>query len=465
MTGAPRKRTGSRKTPDYRARVRMYRQGIGDCLLISLPRKGGAGEFHVMIDCGVLLGTPDARGWMERIVADIAEATGGKVDLLVVTHEHWDHLSGFLDAAEEMAALKFGEVWMSWAENPDDAQATALEEARAKAIRALRLAEAQLMLASAPDAQPLSELMSFFGSRGRTTRDALEAARACAPKGGPRYLEPGATLPLEGTTARVHVLGPPRDEALLRRSNPRKGEGYGFAPGLSLDEMLALLGDRPGGNAFAAGGDAPVEDRPAPPPDHPADGPFAARWGIPLSMARSLPFFARALESPGQEWRRINTAWLDSALDLALRLDRDTNNSSLAIAIELEDGDVLLLAGDAQVGNWLSWQELAFDGSAGPLTGPELLARTVLYKVGHHGSHNATLREHGLEAMRGSLRTALVPVDEAVARARNWTRIPLPDLLEALDEATGGRVLRSDAPPPADATDIDATALRFDVFV
>jgi hypothetical protein len=86
-----------------------------------------------------------------------------------------------------------------------------------------------------------------------------------------------------------------------------------------------------------------------------------------------------------------------SALDLALRLDRDTNNSSLALAIELENGEVLLIAADAQVGNWLSWQELAFDGSAGKLTGPDLLARTVLYKVGHHGSHNATLREHGLE--------------------------------------------------------------------
>jgi hypothetical protein len=65
----------------------------------------------------------------------------------------------------------------------------------------------------------------------------------------------------------------------------------------------------------------------------------------------------------------------------------------------------------------------------------------------------------------GALRTALVPVDAEVARARNWTRIPLPDLLSALDTATGGRVLRADMPPPSDAPDIDATELRFDVLL
>ncbi len=441
--GKTRRKTSGKasgKAQAFRARVRMYRQGVGDCLLVSLPRSSGDGLFHIMIDCGVLLGTPDQRGWMQRIVADIAETTGGKVDLLAVTHEHWDHLSGFLDAADELAAIEFGQVWMSWAENPDDEQAQALEAARAQAIRALRLAEARLGLAGAPEAQPVADLMSLFGSRGRSTRDALDAARRLAPAGGPRYLEPGETVPLDDAAARVHVLGPPRDETLLRRSNPRRGEGYGFAPGFALDEALALM------------------DEEAP------DGPFAARWGIPLALARSQSFFRRAIDSPGQEWRRIDLAWLDGALDLALRLDRDTNNSSLVLAFELAEGDVLLFAADAQVGNWRSWQALEFDGGAGRLSGPDLLARTVLYKVGHHGSHNATLRAQGLEQMT-RLKTALLPVDEAVARARNWTRIPLPELLEALDAQTEGRVLRADAPAPAAAADIDATALRFDVFL
>ena len=37
---------------------------------------------------------------MARIVADVAERTGGVLDVVVVTHEHWDHVSAFLTEAE-----------------------------------------------------------------------------------------------------------------------------------------------------------------------------------------------------------------------------------------------------------------------------------------------------------------------------------------------------------------------------
>ena len=51
-----------------------------------------------MIDCGVVLGTPSPQEKMVPVVNDIMETTGGRVDLLMVTHEHWDHLSGFIQA-------------------------------------------------------------------------------------------------------------------------------------------------------------------------------------------------------------------------------------------------------------------------------------------------------------------------------------------------------------------------------
>ena len=91
-----------------------------------------------------------------------------------------------------------------------------------------------------------------------------------------------------------------------------------------------------------------------------------------------------------QSWRRIDADWL-SGSQLALHLDSATNNTSLALAIELADGEVLLFPADAQVGNWLSWQTLSWqlpDNST--VTGPDLLNRTIFYKAGHHGSHNAT---------------------------------------------------------------------------
>src|SRR5262249_3761138 len=79
-------------------RVRMYRQGLGDCFLLALPKQDGS-PFFLMIDCGVILGTEDAAAKMNRVVADIIGETNGRVDLLIVTHEHWDHVSGFNQAS------------------------------------------------------------------------------------------------------------------------------------------------------------------------------------------------------------------------------------------------------------------------------------------------------------------------------------------------------------------------------
>ena len=53
----------------------------------------------------------------------------------------------------------------------------------------------------------------------------------------------------------------------------------------------------------------------------------------------------------------MDTDWLNGASGLAIQLDKFTNNTSLVLAIErIADGKVLLFPGDAQEGNWLSWQ-------------------------------------------------------------------------------------------------------------
>jgi glyoxylase-like metal-dependent hydrolase (beta-lactamase superfamily II) len=87
----------------YRAKVRMYRQGLGDCFLISPPRtNGNKRPFYVMIDCGVVLGTPDPGTIMNQVMDNIVEVTGREIDLLIATHDHWDHLSGFVQASNPL---------------------------------------------------------------------------------------------------------------------------------------------------------------------------------------------------------------------------------------------------------------------------------------------------------------------------------------------------------------------------
>jgi hypothetical protein len=104
----------------------------------------------------------------------------------------------------------------------------------------------------------------------------------------------------------------------------------------------------------------------------------------------------------------------------------------------IDSGDVMLFVGDAQAGNWRSWDALSFefkdaDGSKQTVTAADLLARTIFYKVGHHGSHNATLKEKGLERMTSDRLAAVIPVDVNVAHdVKGWKRMPLPSITETL---------------------------------
>src|SRR5690242_2622578 len=75
-----RNRRAPAKAPH--ACVRMYRQGLGDCFLLTLPGKDER-PFHMLIDCGVVLGTPNPEARMQPVVQDIASTTGNHVDLLV----------------------------------------------------------------------------------------------------------------------------------------------------------------------------------------------------------------------------------------------------------------------------------------------------------------------------------------------------------------------------------------------
>ncbi|MHA6646212.1 hypothetical protein [Mesorhizobium sp. A623] len=53
-------------------------------------------------------------------------------------HEHWDHVSGFLTAAELFGDFSIGEVWMAWTENPTDPDAVALDRFKTQALSALQ---------------------------------------------------------------------------------------------------------------------------------------------------------------------------------------------------------------------------------------------------------------------------------------------------------------------------------------
>jgi hypothetical protein len=431
----------------------MYRQGLGDCFLISLPRTDGSDRaFHIMIDCGVVLGTSDPCKIMTEVMEDVVTTTGGAVDVLIATHEHWDHLSGFVQAKDAFVKLKVEQVWLAWTEDPEDKLAQQLRQEKGQALDALRMGLGFLQLAGDEQgAEELGGILEFFGvAKGATTGDALANVKAKVSK--PSYCRPG-DKPIEppGVGARFYVLGPPHDEKMLRKINPsaRQTETYGLA----MDGLAFFMEST--GKALANADEG-----------RPFDQQYEIPWTY-VPTAPELQFFRDHYWQPKgaapDDWRRIDGDWLGGASELALQLDSITNNTSLVIAIELEPGgDVLLFAADAQVGNWLSWQELSWPVDGKTVTGPDLLKRAILYKVGHHGSHNATLKTQGLEQME-RLRVAMIPVDHAMAVKKRWNKMPLDDLVNALKERAKGVVLRVDQPKPPTSENVAEERLFFEV--
>lgn len=406
-----------------RATVRTYRHA-GDCHLVTLHGDGG-NTYRILIDGGVALATKDAGAAMAQVMTDILAETGGHVDLLVVTQNHRDHLPGFAQSAEAFARLDVGEVWMAWTEDPADPGATALRKARAQALDKLRLAGALVQLrGSDAESRAINSLLAFYGVAGRASaNDALEAVRAKTR--APVYARPGAApRELPGVGARIYLLGPPRSQA-----SPA-AQPASASCNLALDEFLQNVVPNLDGKSV--------------------DNPFSTLYSIPEPMARAMPFFQQRYWEDAP-WRRIDTAWIADATQFAAALDSLTNNTSLGLAIELDGGDVLLFAGDGQVGQ---------------LDGSDLLTRTVFYKVGQHGSVHATVGKDGRELMP-RLRVAVIPVDQADALPMCWRDIPLEALQGALAELTRDRgyVLRTDQDAPAIALNrgVSATAGYFDV--
>lgn len=428
--------------------LRCYCHGLGDCMLVKLPKADGS-PFWMLFDCGIHSAAKGGSATMRAVVEDIARETGGVIDVVVGTHEHWDHLSGFTQARKEFAGIRIREVWFSWAENPQDPDARKLDKYKGDAAAALAGAAVRLSDADGlvDVAHGIDELLGFvFGADGDKVRAAREALRSHPGVATVRHLDPGTLAPLPDVPAvRAYVLGPPRDPRLLGIEDI-VSETYAFG-----GTSLAVA---PVANAVAVNdGGLRVDDDPAAPFDgkvgRQLDRLLAGKW--PPEPESDLSFFwnhylGPASERP-QDWRRIDHDWLTGAAEIALQLDGRTNNTSLVIALEIvETGRVLLFAADAQIGNWKSWDAVRFAaGEDRPAaSADDLIRRTVFYKVGHHGSRNAT-RAATLERMDSAMLVAFSPTDEALAGKVGWKDFPAPKTSRRIGELTKGRFFPADA--------------------
>jgi metallo-beta-lactamase superfamily protein len=443
-------------------RIRMYRQGLGDCFLLTFQQKD-KDDFNMMIDCGLLQGTKNSTEIMQKVVEDVeATLTVTKkidekekklLDVVVLTHEHADHISGFKQAQDVFERMHFGEVWAGWMDDEHHPKYKAVRERFHKQVTGLKAALARMDSEKQPGLyETVSSLVNDFfddevlgvkgGKEGRTP--AWEYALKKSVN-NPRFCSPGNMFTLPGLDdIRFYILGPSENFEDFSKVNPSeedtyRSEGSGFALADSFFAAVAGAGD-----LF----DAELRQ------------PFENHLRVDAEKeAKEHDFFKAHYgfdeDDPGK-WRRINDDWLTMAGSLALNLDSYTNNTCLAFAIEfISSKKVLLFPGDAQFSNWLSWQGLSWKipdehGVEKEVKAEHLLNRTVFYKVGHHGSHNATLKKHGLEMMSSPELMAMIPVDRAQAESKTsktnpkgW-EMPEKNLFNRLQERARGRVLLAD---------------------
>ena len=393
-----------------RVRLRMYGVGFGDCFLLSFeyaaPLPDGRSVRHILIDFGTT-SRPKHLATLLPIARRIAAHTnGGELDVVLVSHRHRDHISAFGAADIPPLLAKVGYpklVVRSWTEHP-----SAKPRAKGAALAAPAGLPAAVgdrslgFLATLEAAEKFGEALEARTRRARgrslaaavhrmafgqlKNPEAVAQLRKWAKKGDGTYLHYGMPSGIESVVPgiTVHVLGPPTVDQYPEVASQRSRDADEFwmlYRGLARQLSPADIGVDPSEDEpFGAPGDASSEESASVEPD---------------AAATEAPRASHAVGDPGPvRWLtdQLSRQQVNSLMRIVRILDDVLNNTSVILLFEVPGARPLklLFPGDAQIENW----EYALKKvpAAERKANLELLRRIDLYKVGHHGSRNATPR-------------------------------------------------------------------------
>ena len=384
-------------------RVRMYRVGFGDFFLISCLN-GNEQPLHIIVDCGVYRGssqTGDLHS-IEAAVADMAHTTGGRIALIVMTHRHADHIAGFDRCADIFKKLTVDAVWMPIWESEYEPVALKYQAELTRTALGLRQHFSAL-----GDQATEAEAIARAYMENATGEQLVMGAAAAGPGSNAKALDllkHGFT----GITPQYYKFG---DEAKLPQGLVDAGlscEILGPPPVTDLD-LMKLMDLQKNVGQYLAGTGGTVNSA--------EWTPFGPEWEIDPALEPKNSEREFYTKESFREWNEERKSWGSitgeeairarlkmetnlqqlqpvAALTAAKQLNAFLNNQSLVVLFKFK-GKNLLFVGDAQAGNWEHWlfRTDVPDKKAGGAISPaarQILTSLDFYKVGHHGSGNAT---------------------------------------------------------------------------
>ena len=352
-------RSSRTKKPDQ-VKVIMYNVGFGDCFLLKFRYPNE--ERCILIDCG---STSKNKEYINKVVDKLVDDCNQKIHAIVATHRHKDHISAFglKGIKDKLKALKPDIVIQPWTEHPkaeeDDLNAPSVfTKSAVNHISSLRSAQQfanhlvknpeRILSSAGPRIQSqiirLANL-SIPNKAAILTLNEMSKEHAYVYKGSKSGLE--KILP----GVKISVLGPPtltQSENIRRQTSWDEDEFWKVYAHLAGKSVTNLNSRRGHSALFPKAKTQTI-----------AKAPSYVKWAI----------------------KQLDDVQLHLVRQIVRALDRALNNTSIILLFEIGE-KMLLFPGDAQLESWenvLSDQNLV-----------QKLQKVTFYKVGHHGSTNAT---------------------------------------------------------------------------
>lgn len=359
---------------DAGIRIRSYNVGFGDCFLVTFPDNNVT--RNMLIDFGNAPGQENTA--YPAIVKNIYDETGGHLDVVVMTHEHLDHMEGFYSQKKTFDRFRVDYVWMSLPSRPDYYK----KYPKAEPLKRIRELAGEFYQRAICDNLALAPSFATLLRNNLSNVDRIEYVRGLAgDEKRVLYLRRGSSVRQKpfSTNVKIKILAPERDVSVYYG-------GRGHYQLSALAHRLAAVGPQ----ARPAANDA---------------------W--------QFAKVAREQDKPpnlsDRDWRLLRASIQSGAVESIRAIDKAANNTSLAFTLEVA-GKRLLFPGDAELESWDRMQEHC-TADMKPID---------FLKVAHHGSHNGTslqLLDKLLPKQRKEKATLMVSTKSKVYGTVN----PVPD--------------------------------------